>query len=456
MEVPIEILASIVDLLKNTWNFATIRLVNKAFAALGAVHLFRTIQISPTARDVHNVQSIYENFGPYIRKIIISGATRTLNAFDRHSPEFDEMKALMRRDVLRDAPQPFSNLHLRHLAAVHTLVCEERKIALTPNGLERFLRQVIKYAPRIEDVRFSRWPRDRRERSGDGALVKPYKPCSEPRCLEAQERVYDILRLEFSEADLEDINARIRGAIQTISRARVPIKMLGFWGYMQSLSIPRGRIGTFGTLPYLSTLHLTIDVECDGKNRFSAWLATSTQLEKLYVAIQRQPRYSIRSTTTLNEVFATCRFPKLRNLLLEEFDSDSQELLRFLQSCGQLEQLVLLSYNLHNNSVESWHRVLDDIRNATRLEPIKNIEDLADSSFDESRKKPDEWIMDPWDDNNLDQLRFISDCLSRKGRGTMGQIYLWGGHERAKGDAIDDYLLQSHRCYRGSTGTFYN
>ena len=446
MGIPTEILAAIVALLRYKSDLAAVRLVNKAFAAVAAVQLFKTIHISPAARDVEDVQSIYENFGAYIRTIIISGATHSLNASYPHSPESNEMKVWM-RGVLRAAPLPFSNLHLRHLAAVHTLICEERKIALTPNGLERFLRQVFKYAPRVERVRISNFPRDRSERTEDGSIVKPYKPCAEAHCLEAQEKVYDILRLEFSQPDLEDIKARIRSAIQTISRSRAVIKELEFRGYSSSLSIPKGKRITLGTLPYLTTLYLTIDVKCDGKNRVSAWLAASTQLEKLYIGIDSRPPYNDRSTTTLNEVFATCRFPKLKSLLLREFDSDSQGLLKFLQSCGALEQVVLLDYNLHDNTSESWHRVIDEIRNSARLEPIKNIEDLALYRDDEGRKKPDEWVMEPWEDTKLDQLRFLSDSLSVDHYHTMFRIYLWGGQELAKGGDINKHLLSSHRRY---------
>ena len=447
MEIPTEILAAIVALLTYKPDLAAVRLVNKAFAAVGAVQLFKTIRISPAAREVEDAQSMYENFGAHIRTIIISGAFRSLNSFDLHSPESNDMKAWV-RSVLREAPQPPSNLHLRHLAAVQTLICEERKVALTPNGLERFLRQVFKYAPRVERVRFSNFPRDKEERREDGSLVKPYKPCAEPHCLEAQEKVYDILRIEFSEPDLEDMKARIRSAIQTISRSGAVIRELEFWRYSSSLSIPKGNRGTLGKLPYLTTLYLVTDVECDGKNRVSAWLAASTQLEKLYIKINSRPRYNDRSTTTLNEVLAICRFPKLKTLLLQEFDSDSQGLLRFLQSCGALEQVVLLDYNLHDNTSESWHRVLDEIRNTARLEPIKNIEDLASYRYDESRKKPDDWVMEPWEDTKRNQLRFLSESLMVDYHHAMFRIYLWGGHGLAKGGDLDEYLFSSHRYYK--------
>lgn len=445
MEFPTETLAAIVALLTSKRDLKAVRLVNKAFAAVAVAQLFETIHISPVARDVNDARSIYENFGPYIRNIRISGATRSLNPFDTQKPGVDVRTVVVQE--FHEDPDAFdilSSQHLSHVAAVHSIVCEERKATLTPQGLERLLRQVLRHAPRVESLHFTLFPRDR-----DIYHEELHRWCPDPKCYEVQGRVYYFSIYDrYSKPDLADIKARIQSAIQVMARARPGIKYLEFDGYPQSLRIPRGVKGTFGTLPNLSTLQMTIDVECDGKNRVSAWLAASTQLEKLYIEIHSQPRYNDRSTTTLNEVLATCRFPKLKLLILAEFDSDSQELLRFLQRCGPLEQVVLLGYNLHDNTVESWHRVLNDIRNTTRLEPIKNIEDLALSSHDTSRKKPDEWVMEPWEDTKTDQLRFLSDTLDHFH--TMFRIYLWGGHECAKGGNLDEHLFCSHRRYKGS------
>ena len=350
MELSTEILAAIVALLTDEWDIEAIPLVNKALAAVAAPHLFESIHISPLARDVDDAQLIYEHFGEYIRTVTISGATRSFSPFDSHSPMFERHDAWMRSEIFHDGLQPFSNLHLRHLAGFHTVICEERKIALTPSGLERFLRRVLKHDPRIEKVRFSMF-----SRWGENTSIgKLEKSCVEPRCLEAQKKLYNYSKTYFPEPGIWDIRAQINGTIQTISKAGVALKELEFCGYRQSLSIPKGIRGTFGTLPNLSKLFLNIDVDCDGKHKVSTWLAASTQLEKLIVrGTSRIPYNNNHSNTTIDEVFATCRFPKLKILSLQYFDSDFQELVSFIQRCGQLEQFVLLAHDLRDNTIES-------------------------------------------------------------------------------------------------------
>ena len=113
-------------------------------------------------------------------------------------------------------------------------------------------------------------------------------------------------------------------------------------------------------------------------------LSTATNLKSLCVTVERDTYDSMHCNpgrpTTLQEIFGECKFPQLRSLILDGFDSTGAELVGLLQGSSRLEHLTLTRHYL--GSKGRWDSCANKIKVA--LPSLKHIviDDVRSSADD--------------------------------------------------------------------------
>ena len=89
-------------------------------------------------------------------------------------------------------------------------------------------------------------------------------------------------------------------------------------------------------------------------------LSAATELKCLDVVVPRDHIYRPGGPKDFQEILGECKFPQLRSLILQGFNSTEGELVGFLRSSSYLQQLTLKSYKLEGKY--KWESCMNGIK----------------------------------------------------------------------------------------------
>ena len=177
---------------------------------------------------------------------------------------------------------------------------------------------------------------------------------------------------------------------------------------------------------------MTKHVERKGDERISRWLASSSNLKKLYIQVQSSSSNWHIATTKFHEVFAGCHLPKLKVLSLRGFGSRDEELPTLLQHWSAPAASIL---NHKLRDVETWHKTLTQIWKTIRLEPIKKIDWFVERYLD--AEFLNDWVRGVWTRFDAELSDLLSDdqvlpysTLQTRALCSMQRMWLRGRQER--------------------------
>ena len=429
MHYPFEILDAIISLLGDKKDLKSIRLVSKNFAVIGAAHLFTSVQISARQEDLHAARMMFKNFGQCIKTIIIVPAARVT------SPSPFQRKRLQKRLRRLQGLKITGDIetHVDHIHEVHRKFCEEQKglqRRILPIGkLGPFLRPLLQLAPRLNKISFSKTA------TKDLIAEDLSVPCVQLQCTEIQRSCHMRL-IKNRQYSIDDIRRQFHIVVGTLSRSSVGIQHLEIQSAFPDL---RSYIADFGVFDNLTDTHhflsrlttLRLKLEpfsrhiSPGVTSFSSWLAIiSPNIEKLW--LEMPYHYDESSVTQLGVVLGGFRFPKLRTMFLQSFDSTDTELIALVQRCERLEELKIKAHRLRSGN---WGETFRRIISTTHLRPI--------TTRNNYRGVPHvNWTPEVF----VDFDRSIEASLMRRSKSVVWRLWFWGKAEAPTYDTLDRFI----------------
>ena len=431
MHYPFEILDAIISLLGDKKDLKSIRLVSKNFAVIGAAHLFTSVHISTRQQDLHDARMMFENFGQCIKTIVIVPAARVSapSPFQRKRLQ-KQLRRLQGLKITGDI-----ETHVDHIHEVYRKFSEEQK------GLQRrilpvvklrpFLTRHLQLAPRVDRVCFSKIP------TKDLIAEDLSVPCEQLHCTEMQRSCHDKL-VKNRHFTTDDIGRELHIVLATMSQVSVRIQHLDVLSiptnppsYIIDFRMSEDPNNTHRLLSSLTTLRLKVEPifhrMFPGVTDFSSWLAIiSPNIEKLW--LEAPDSYNEDSFTQLGMTFNGFRFPKLKAMFLQDFDSTDTELIALVQRCDHLEELKI---KIHQLRAGTWGDTFRQITSTTNLKPIT-------TRFDYRGELHADWTSGV----SVDFDRTIEASLMKEAESVVLRLWFWGKAEPPTYDTLDQFINQ--------------